>query len=211
MSIMAAVPGYGRDYRQRLEGQWGVVDVQDCINAAQFLVSQGKVDPERLTISGGSAGGFTTLAALTFSNRFKAGASYYGVSDLAALATDTHKFESHYLDRLIGPYPADKATYQARSPLFHAEQLSCPMIFFQGLQDRVVPPNQAEAMVSALNEKGLPGCLCLFCGRTTWISASRNESNRQLRVNSIFILVFLIFNRLMPCLVFLSKTFSNHS
>ena len=148
--------GYGRNYRQRLEGQWGVVDVQDCINAAKFLVSQRKVDPERLTISGGSAGGFTTLAALTFSNKFKAGASYYGVSDLAALATDTHKFESHYLDRLIGPYPADKATYQARSPLFHTEQLSCPMIFFQGLQDRVVPPNQAEAMVSALNEKGLP-------------------------------------------------------
>ena len=148
--------GYGREYRQRLEGQWGIVDVQDCINAAKFLVSQGKVDPERLTISGGSAGGFTTLAALTFSDRFKAGASYYGVSDLAALATDTHKFESHYLDRLIGPYPADKVTYRARSPLFHTEQLSCPMIFFQGLQDRVVPPNQAEAMVSALNRKGLP-------------------------------------------------------
>ena len=147
--------GYGREYRQRLDRQWGIVDVQDCINAAKFLVSQGQVDPERLIISGSSAGGFTTLAALTFSDTFRAGASYYGISDLAALATDTHKFESHYLERLIGSYPADKETYQARSPLFHTEQLSCPMIFFQGLQDRVVPPNQAEVMVSALSVKGL--------------------------------------------------------
>ena len=148
--------GYGREYRQRLDGQWGIVDVQDCINAAKFLVNEGQADPERLIISGSSAGGFTTLAALTFFDTFKAGASYYGVSDLAALATDTHKFESHYLERLVGPYPADKAIYQTRSPLFYTEQLSCPMIFFQGLQDRVVPPNQAEAMVSALNAKGLP-------------------------------------------------------
>jgi dipeptidyl aminopeptidase/acylaminoacyl peptidase len=148
--------GYGRDYRQRLVGQWGIVDVDDCANAAKYLAEQGLVDGERLAIAGGSAGGYTTLCALTFRDVFKAGASYYGVSDLEALATDTHKFESRYLDGLIGPYPERKDLYEERSPIHFTDKLSCPVIFFQGLEDKVVPPNQAEMMVEALKSKGLP-------------------------------------------------------
>ena len=156
--------GYGRQYRQRLEGQWGIVDVRDCINGAKYLVAQGKVDGDRLAISGGSAGGYTTLMALTFDDTFQAGASYYGVSDLAALAADTHKFESRYLERLVGPYPEALAVYRARSPIYHADQLSCPIIFFQGLEDRVVPPEQTEMMVAALKAKGLPVAYVAFEG-----------------------------------------------
>jgi dipeptidyl aminopeptidase/acylaminoacyl peptidase len=156
--------GYGREYRQRLDGQWGIVDVRDCINGAKYLVRQGKVDESRLTISGGSAGGYTTLAALTFYDTFKAGASYYGVSDLAALAEDTHKFESRYLDRLVGSYPETMEIYQARSPIYHTDRLSCPIIFFQGLEDKVVPPNQTEMMVAALEAKGLPVAYVAFEG-----------------------------------------------
>lgn len=148
--------GYGRAYRQRLDYQWGIVDVDDCVNGAKFLVQEGKADPNKLAISGGSAGGYTTLAALTFRQTFKAGASHYGVSDLEALATDTHKFEARYLDRLIGPYPEDQATYKTRSPINFTDQLACPVVFFQGLEDKVVPPNQAEMMVEALKQKGLP-------------------------------------------------------
>ncbi len=148
--------GYGREYRQRLNGQWGIVDVDDCANGAKYLAQQGIVDAERLAIAGGSAGGYTTLCALTFRDVFKAGASYYGVSDLSALATDTHKFEARYLDKLIGPYPERKDLYEARSPIHFTEQLSCPVIFFQGLEDKIVPPNQAEMMVAALKAKGLP-------------------------------------------------------
>lgn len=148
--------GYGRDYRQRLKDRWGIVDVDDCANAARYLAEQGLVDRERLAIAGGSAGGYTTLCALTFRDVFKAGASYYGVSDLEALATDTHKFESRYLDGLIGPYPERKDLYEERSPIHFTDQLSCPVIFFQGLEDKVVPPNQAEMMVEALKAKGLP-------------------------------------------------------
>jgi dipeptidyl aminopeptidase/acylaminoacyl peptidase len=148
--------GYGRKYRQQLQGQWGIADVDDCANGAKYLAEQGKVDGERLAIAGGSAGGYTTLAALTFRDVFKAGASYYGVSDLEVLAKETHKFESRYLDKLIGPYPDRKDLYEARSPIHHTEQLSCPVIFFQGLEDKVVPPNQAQMMVNALKAKGLP-------------------------------------------------------
>ena len=148
--------GYGRQYRERLNGQWGVVDVDDCANGARYLGEHGFVDPNRLAIAGGSAGGYTTLCALTFRDVFKAGASYYGVSDLEALATDTHKFESRYLDRLIGPYPEEKELYQQRSPIHSCDRLSCPVIFFQGLEDKIVPPNQAEMMVNALKAKGLP-------------------------------------------------------
>ncbi len=148
--------GYGREYRQRLDHQWGIVDVDDCVNGAKFLVQQGKADPNKLAISGGSAGGYTTLAALTFRDTFKAGASHYGVSDLTALATDTHKFEARYLDRLIGKYPDEAELYQTRSPINFTEKLACPVIFFQGLEDKVVPPNQAEMMVEALKQKGLP-------------------------------------------------------
>lgn len=147
--------GYGRAYRQRLNGQWGVVDVADCVNVAKYLAEQGLADPNQLAIAGSSAGGYTTLAALTFHDVFKAGASYYGISDLNALATDTHKFESRYLDGLIGPYPAQKDLYDRRSPINYVEQLTCPVIFFQGLEDKVVPPNQAEMMVNALKQKGI--------------------------------------------------------
>jgi len=148
--------GYGRAYREELEGRWGIVDVEDCISAARFLVERGEVDEGRLMIRGGSAGGYTTLCALVFHELFKAGASYFGVSDLEALAKETHKFESHYLDRLIGPYPERQDLYRERSPIHFAERLSCPVIFFQGLEDRVVPPDQAEAMVEVLRKKGLP-------------------------------------------------------
>ncbi|MEH1780373.1 MAG: S9 family peptidase [Nostoc sp.] len=147
--------GYGREYRQRLDGQWGIVDVDDCVFGARYLVEQGIVDGERLAISGGSAGGYTTLCALTFRNTFKAGASYYGVSDLEALARDTHKFESRYLEHLIGAYPQQRQIYQQRSPINFTDRLACPVIFFQGLEDKVVPPNQTQAMVTALRAKGL--------------------------------------------------------
>jgi dipeptidyl aminopeptidase/acylaminoacyl peptidase len=147
--------GYGRAYRERLEGQWGIVDVDDCANGARYLAEREEVDGERLIIRGGSAGGYTTLCALTFRDVFKAGASYYGVSDLEALAKETHKFESRYLDRLVGPYPERKDLYEERSPIRFADRISCPVIFFQGLEDQVVPPSQAELMVEPLRAKGL--------------------------------------------------------
>ena len=147
--------GYGRSYRDALKGNWGVHDVVDCESAAKFLATRGSVDPARLTISGGSAGGYTTLAALTFTDTFACGASHYGIGDLAALARDTHKFESRYTDSLVAPWPEGAAVYQERSPLAHATQLACPVIFFQGLDDKVVPPNQAEEMVAALKAKGI--------------------------------------------------------
>lgn len=156
--------GYGRAYRQRLIKNWGIVDVNDCVNGAKYLVAQGRVNSEQIAIAGGSAGGYTTLAALTFKDTFKAGASYYGVSDLEALIRDTHKFESRYLDGLIGPYPAEKEIYQQRSPIHHTKHLACPVIFFQGLEDRVVPPNQAEMMVEVLKTKGLPVAYVTFEG-----------------------------------------------
>ena len=148
--------GYGRAYRERLKGKWGIVDVDDCVNGALFLVGKGRVDGDRLAIKGGSAGGYTTLSALTFRDVFKAGASYYGVSDLEALAKETHKFESHYLDGLIGPYPRRRDLYRERSPVNSTHHLSSPVIFFQGLEDKVVLPNQAEMMVEAIREKGIP-------------------------------------------------------
>ncbi len=147
--------GYGRGYRERLKGKWGIVDVDDCVNGARYLVDKGNVDGNRLIIRGGSAGGYTTLSALTFHDFFKAGASYYGVSDLEALAKETHKFESRYLDGLIGPYPERRDCYQERSPINFTECLSSPVIFFQGLEDKVVPPSQAELMVDALKKKGI--------------------------------------------------------
>ena len=156
--------GYGRAYRQRLNGQWGIVDVDDCVNGANYLAKQGNVDGDRLVIAGGSAGGYTTLCALTFHNTFKAGASYYGVSDLKALAEDTHKFESRYLDSLIGAYPEQKDLYDARSPITAVDRLACPVIFFQGDEDKIVPPNQAEMMVKALRDKGIPVAYVLFEG-----------------------------------------------
>jgi dipeptidyl aminopeptidase/acylaminoacyl peptidase len=156
--------GYGRAYRDRLEGAWGVVDVEDCVNAARHAVAAGLADGERAVITGGSAGGYTVLAALTGGEVFKGGASYYGVSDIAALARDTHKFESRYLDWLIGPYPERADVYRERSPITHAEKLSCPVIFFQGDEDRIVPPNQTEMMVEALRRHGIPVGYLLFAG-----------------------------------------------
>jgi dipeptidyl aminopeptidase/acylaminoacyl peptidase len=156
--------GYGKEYRQRLDGQWGVVDVDDCVNCARYLIERGEVDGNRTAIRGGSAGGYTTLAALTFRNVFRAGASYYGVSDLEALARETHKFESRYLDSIVGPYPARRDLYMERSPIYSVEKLSCPIIFFQGDEDKVVPPDQAEVMVNTLRQKGIPVAYILFQG-----------------------------------------------
>lgn len=156
--------GYGREFRERLKGNWGIVDVDDCVNAAKYLIDSGKVDPNRVAISGGSAGGFTTLSALAFRKLFKAGASYYGVADLESLVRDTHKFESRYLDSLIGPFPAKKNIYDERSPVMHAEKIDCPVIFFQGLEDKIVPPSQSEAMVNALRKRGVPLAYLSFEG-----------------------------------------------
>jgi dipeptidyl aminopeptidase/acylaminoacyl peptidase len=158
--------GYGRAYRLRLERQWGVVDVQDCVNGARYLIDERNADPARLMISGGSAGGYTTLRALTpeRDKTFSGGASYYGVSDLAALARDTHKFESRYLDWLIGPYPQEQQTYADRSPINHINRLSVPVIFFQGADDKVVPPSQTELMVAALANQRIPVGYFLFGG-----------------------------------------------
>jgi dipeptidyl aminopeptidase/acylaminoacyl peptidase len=156
--------GFGRAYRCRLDGKWGIVDVEDCAAAAAHLVERGLVDGARLVIRGGSAGGFTTLVALTSLNLFKAGASFYGVGDLMLLATDTHKFESRYLDRLIGPLPQARDLYAERSPIHHIDRLSCPVIFFQGEDDKTVPPNQARTMVDAMTAKGLPVAYYAFAG-----------------------------------------------
>jgi dipeptidyl aminopeptidase/acylaminoacyl peptidase len=156
--------GYGRDYRQRLNGTWGVVDVVDCANAARYLVAQGLADGKRLAIRGGSAGGYTTLCALTFHDLFSAGASHFGISDMEAMALETHKFESRYLDSLIGAYPAEREKYRQRSPIHYVHQLNCPLILFQGLEDKVVPPNQAEMMFDALKMKEIPVAYLPFEG-----------------------------------------------
>ena len=156
--------GYGREFRQALDGAWGVVDVDDCVAAARYLVDRGEVDPDRLAIEGGSAGGFTTLAALAFRDVFAAGISLFGVGDLEALARDTHKFESRYLDGLVGPYPAASALYRERSPVHHLDEISCPVLVLQGLEDRVVPPSQAEAVVAALAANGVPHAYIAFEG-----------------------------------------------
>ncbi len=148
--------GFGRAYRERLNGNWGILDVDDCVAAAQYLESEGRIDGSRMIIKGGSAGGYTTLSALTFTDVFKAGASYYGIGDLTLLTGDTHKFESRYLDHLVGEYPRESQKYLDRSPLYSAEKLECPVIFFQGLDDPVVPPNQAETMVQAIRDNGIP-------------------------------------------------------
>jgi dipeptidyl aminopeptidase/acylaminoacyl peptidase len=156
--------GFGRAYRERLRGQWGIVDVADCVNGARHLVASRRADPDRLMIRGGSAGGYTTLAALTFHDTFQAGASHYGVSDIEVLAHDTHKFESRYLDSLVGPYPAARDVYRARSPLHATDRLSAALILFQGLEDKIVPPNQAEMMADAARRKGLPVAYVPFAG-----------------------------------------------
>lgn len=160
----AGSTGYGRDYRNLLRGLWGIADVDDCEAAAAYAAKVGAADEAKLAITGGSAGGYTTLCALTFRDRFSAGASHYGIGDLETLARDTHKFESRYLDRLVGPYPEAQEVYQARSPIHFTEQLSCPVIFLQGLDDPIVPPNQAEAMADALAIQGILHAHVTFAG-----------------------------------------------
>ncbi len=156
--------GYGRAFRNALRGNWGVYDLEDTESAARYMVKCGLADPDRLAIRGGSAGGYTTLAAVTFTDVFHAGTSYFGVSDLGALARDTHKFESHYLDRMVGPWPDAEETYRARSPLFHLDRVQTPLLLLQGLDDHVVPPSQAELMVAALRERGVPVAYIPFEG-----------------------------------------------
>ena len=185
--------GYGRAYRLLLERQWGIVDVEDCIHGARYLVQHRSADLRRLAISGGSAGGYTTLRALTYGGEsvFSAGASYYGVSDLAALARDTHKFESRYLDWLIGPYPEEQAVYAERSPISHVDRLRVPVVFFQGAEDVVVPPNQTEMMVQALREREIPVGYFLFAGEQHGFRSSENIK-RSLDAELYFYAVLLL-------------------
>ena len=166
--------GYGRAYRKRLTGLWGKVDVDDCANGALALVKRGLVDGERLVIKGGSAGGFTTLCALAFRDVFKAGASHFGVGDLEALAKDTHKFESRYLDSIVGPYPERRDLYLERSAVHHAEGLSCPLILFQGSDDRVVPPEQSRSMYESVKAKGIPVAYLEFEGEQHGFRMAKN-------------------------------------
>jgi dipeptidyl aminopeptidase/acylaminoacyl peptidase len=156
--------GYGREYRKRLEGSWGIVDVDDCVAGAQALAARGIVDPARFAIEGGSASGFTALAALAFRDVFRAGVSYFGIGNLAAFTAETHKFESRYVDGLVGPYPAARAVYEARSPIFHADAIRCPVLVLQGLDDRIVPPAEAERIVAALRGNGVPHAYIAFEG-----------------------------------------------
>jgi dipeptidyl aminopeptidase/acylaminoacyl peptidase len=156
--------GYGTAYRRRLNGQWGVVDVQDCASVVRWLASEGRIDGRRAVIRGGSAGGFTTLAALAFTDVFAAGASLFGVADLELLARDTHKFESRYLDGLVGPWPEAAAVYERRSPIHHVTEITCPLILFQGLEDAVVPPAQSQLMYDALRTRGVPVAYLPFAG-----------------------------------------------
>jgi dipeptidyl aminopeptidase/acylaminoacyl peptidase len=166
--------GYGRDYRKRLEGEWGVVDVDDCVNGARWLVEQGLVDENRLVIRGGSASGYTTLCAVTFRDAFKAGTSYFGIGDLETFEVQTHKFESRYTGSLVGPYPEMKDLYRERSPLNFLDRISCPVLILQGAEDRVVPPAQAEQIVDALWEKHLPHAYLLFAGEDHGFRAAEN-------------------------------------
>lgn len=160
----AGSTGYGRAYRQRLRGQWGVAEVADVASGARHLAAAGRVDPAKVAITGGSAGGYTTLAALTFTDVFAAGASHFGISDLSALARETHKLESRYLEGLVAPWPSGEDVYTARSPIHHVDRLATPLILLQGTEDKVVPPNQAELMFEAVRGKGLPVALVMFPG-----------------------------------------------
>jgi dipeptidyl aminopeptidase/acylaminoacyl peptidase len=166
--------GYGTEYRKRLEGEWGVVDVDDCVNGAAWLAGQGLVDEARLAIRGGSASGYTTLCAVTFRDQFKAGVSYFGIGDLETFETQTHKFESRYTGSLVGPYPEAKQLYHDRSPLNFTERISCPVLILQGAEDKVVPAEQAEQIVDALWERRLPHAYLLFPGEDHGFRAAEN-------------------------------------
>jgi dipeptidyl aminopeptidase/acylaminoacyl peptidase len=171
--------GYGREYRNRLRDNWGVVDVADAANAARFLAKQGTANPKSLIIRGGSAGGYTTLACLTFTEAFRCGASLYGISDLAMMARDTHKFESRYLDRLVGPFPQEEARYRERSPMFHLERFQRPVILLQGLEDKIVPPNQAEVILDSLKKQGVPVAYVPFPGEQHGFRKAENIIRAQ--------------------------------
>jgi dipeptidyl aminopeptidase/acylaminoacyl peptidase len=166
--------GYGRDYRRRLRKSWGIVDIDDVCAGAKYLVEKELADGDRLCIDGGSAGGYTTLGALAFRDVFKAGCSLYGIGDLKALAGDTHKFESRYLDGLVGPYPEDEAIYEERSPIESVDTLACPILLLQGAEDKVVPPNQAKIMHDALLKKGIPTCLKIYEGEQHGFRQAKN-------------------------------------
>jgi dipeptidyl aminopeptidase/acylaminoacyl peptidase len=171
--------GYGREYRNRLRDNWGVVDVNDAINAAKYLADQGKADPHKLLIRGGSAGGYTTLACLAFSNVFRTGASLFGISDLALMVHDTHKFEARYLDRLVGVLPKDEAIYRERSPIFHLDGFDRPVILLQGLEDKIVPPNQAELILESLKKRGVPVAYVPFPGEQHGFRKAENIIRAQ--------------------------------
>lgn len=187
----AGSTGYGREYRKSLEGKWGIYDIDDCSAVAKYLSQHHKVDKNKLAITGGSAGGYTTLAALTFTDTFHVGASHYGVSDLEALAKETHKFEAKYLDKLIGFYPKEKSLYQARAPICHIDKLSAPVIFFQGAEDKIVPPSQAEAMYLALKEKNIKTSYFLFPGEQHGFRKSENIMTALEEQRKFFISVLL--------------------
>lgn len=166
--------GYGRAYRQKLYGAWGIADVEDCVHGARFLVDQGKADANRLAIRGGSAGGFTVLAALAFRDTFTAGASFYGIGDLKKMFATTHKFEASYDYWLLGPREQLESLHRERSPILHASDISCPVIFFQGLEDKVVPPDQSRSMVKALDDNGIPVAYIEFEGEGHGFRRSQN-------------------------------------
>jgi dipeptidyl aminopeptidase/acylaminoacyl peptidase len=170
--------GYGRAYRERLNGEWGVVDLQDCVNAARYLVDRGEADPDRLLITGGSAGGYTTICALTFTDVFAAGATYFGIADLEQFAGgETHKFELQYEHTLVGPYPERADLYRARSPIHFVDRISTPMLVLQGADDKVVPPSQAELIVRALQERGVPHAYLLYEGEGHGFRKAENIVN----------------------------------
>jgi len=166
--------GYGTEYRRRLNGNWGIVDVDDCVNAARNLVEAASADSARVAIAGGSAGGYTTLCALTMRDYFRAGADHFGLSDLVPFVEETHKFESRYLDSLIGPWPEAADLYRERSPLTHVDNLNCPLVVFQGLEDKIVPPNQSELIVAAVRKKGLPVAYLAFEGEQHGFRQAKN-------------------------------------
>lgn len=189
----AGSTGYGREFRLSLEGHWGIYDVEDCVAAAKYLIKNHKVAHDKIAISGGSAGGYTTLAALTFTHFFKVGASSYGVSDLEALAIETHKFECKYLDRLIGPYPEAMQRYQDRSPIYHVEKLSSPVIFFQGSEDKIVPPEQSEKMYLSLKKKGIQTKYVLFEGESHGFKDAKNIVAALEEQKEFFITILNLF------------------
>jgi dipeptidyl aminopeptidase/acylaminoacyl peptidase len=166
--------GFGRAYRMRLNGNWGVVDVDDCINAARYLVAQGLADGDRVSITGGSAGGYTVLLSLTKRDFYNAGASHFGIGDLELFIKETHKFESHYVDTLVGPYPERADLYRDRSAVYFADNLKCPVILFQGLEDKIVPPSQAEEFVAVCKKKKLPYAYVAFEGEQHGFRQEKN-------------------------------------